>query len=106
MMGATAARHSHEQQRTFILAWLRSYGPAFGHELIAGGWTTDPAARVAELCAEGFHIEALRTYRPAPDGSGAWAVLYVMRLKDPQTGAVIAAPAPLGMGPMLERWTA
>lgn len=104
--GAMTPRHSHAQQRAHILARLRSFGPSFDHELIAEGWTADPAARVAELCAEGYHIEKLRTYRPAPDGHRAWTVLYVMRVKHPETGAVIAAPAPLGVGAMLEQWMA
>lgn len=102
--GTSGHRHLNEQQRAFVLARLRSYGPTFDYELVVEGWASDPATRVAELCAEGYHIEALRTFRRLPDGSDGWAVLYVMRVKDAKTGTVIAAPAPLGMGPALERW--
>ncbi len=96
--------HSDEQQRAFVLARLRSNGPAFTHELIAECMTPNPAARVAELNADGHHIEALRCFRWLPDGSQGWAVLYVMRVKCAKTGAVIAAPVPVGFGPVLERW--
>jgi hypothetical protein len=101
---AALSSHSDEQQRAFVLARLRSYGPAFTHDLIAECLTPNPAVRVAELNAAGHHIEALRSFRRLPDGSEGWAVLYVLRVKCAKTGAVIAAPVPLGAGPVLERW--
>lgn len=101
---AAMPRHSDEQQRAFVLARLRSYGPTFAHELIAECLTPNPAARAAELNADGHHIEALRSFRWLPDGSEGWAVLYVLRVKCAKTGAVIATPVPLGAGPVLERW--
>lgn len=96
--------HAPEQQQAYVLARLRSYGPSFDFELRSEGWTPAPAARVAELCAAGYHIDALKSWRRLPDGSDGWAVLYVMWVKDAKTGAVIAAPAPLGMGPVREQW--
>lgn len=101
---AAVPRHPDEQQRAFVLARLRRCGPAFAHELIAEGMTPNPAARVAELNADGHHIEALRSFPRLPDGSDGWAVLYVLQVKCAKTGAVIAAPVPLGAGPVLERW--
>ncbi|MFC7433586.1 helix-turn-helix domain-containing protein [Hydrogenophaga bisanensis] len=101
---AALQRHSEEQQRAFVLSHLRSYGPAFGHELASHCLTTNPAARVAELNAEGYRIETLRSYRRLPDGSDGWAMLYVLRVKCIKTGAEITAPVPFGAGPVLERW--
>jgi len=93
-----------EQQRAHVLARLRSCGPAFDHELIAECLTPNPAERVAELIADGYHVEALRCFRWLPDGSQGWTVLYVLRVKCAKTGAVIAAPVPVGFGPVRERW--
>ncbi|MDO9032876.1 MAG: hypothetical protein Q7V09_20810 [Hydrogenophaga sp.] len=96
----TNARHSIEAQQALVLARLRSYGPSFDHELTTDCRAPDPAAIVASLCADGYRIETLRTWRPL---IGAWSSLYVLRVKD-QTGAVVAAPLPLGAGLALERW--
>lgn len=104
--GTAMPRHSKEQQQAFVLARLRSYGPTFDYEFVGEGWSHEPSARVAELNADGHHIEALRCFRLLPYGHKGWAVLYVMRVKCPKTGAVIAAPVPLGTGPVLERWKA
>lgn len=95
---------SPELQQSFVLARLRSNGPAFDHELIAECQTPDPGAVVAALNAQGHHIEALRCFRWLPDGSQGWAALFVMRVKCEQTGAVIPAPVPVGFGPVRERW--
>ena len=100
-----ASHFSHEQQRLFMLAQLRSYGPAFDYELIASGKVRDPSDRAAELRAEGFHIEALRRYRPAHETPSGWAILYVLRVKHPDTGEVIAAPVSVGMPVPIEKWT-
>lgn len=102
---ASSSRYPREQQWAFILARLRSYGPAFGCELIDECRVTDPAARVKELCAEGYHIEVMRAYRAGPDGSRSWDALYAMQLKDPDTGALSWAPAPLGTSRLCEQWT-
>lgn len=94
-----------EVQQSLVLARLRSYGPAFDHELIAECLAPDPGAVVAELNAQGYHVEALRAFRPLPPaGCLGWAVLYVLRVKCARTGALIAAPVPVGAGPVLERW--
>lgn len=95
---------SRELQHSFVLARLRACGPAFDHELTAECQTPDPGAVVAELNAQGHHIESLRCYRPLPSGCMGWAVLYVMRVKCPETGAEFAAPVPVGFGRALERW--
>lgn len=97
-------RHCKEQQYAYMLARMRCFGPVFDHELIEEGYTQSPAARVAELNADGYHIEALRRYRRLPDGSHGWAMLYVMRVKHYGTGEVIATPVPVGFGYTLERW--
>lgn len=102
--GTAGPRQSTENELQFVLSRLRSYGPAFDFELIAEGCTANPAERVAELNAQGYHVEALRTYHERNGAPRAWAVLYVLRVKDAQTGAVIAAPVPLGVGRVLERW--
>ncbi len=102
--GTHAQRFSEEQQRSFVLARLRSYGPAFDDELIAECFTRDPGARVAELNAQGHHIETMRAYRLRCGGRHGWSALYVMRVKDAVTGTVLAAPVPVGHGPVLERW--
>lgn len=101
---AALPRPCNEQQKAYLLARLRCCGPAFTHELIAECWTPDPAALVAELNADGYHIEALQCFRWLPDGSQGWAVLYVMRVKCPNTGSVFAAPVPVGFGWAQERW--
>ena len=96
---------SRELQQSLVLARLRSYGPAFDHELIAECLAPDPGTLVAELIADGYHVEALRAFRPLPPaGCRGWAVLYVLRVKCAKTGAVIAAPVPVGFGPVRERW--
>jgi|GEM_PF-6146029 hypothetical protein len=88
-----------------MLARLRSYGPSFDYEFIAEGWSTNPAARVAELNASGHHIEALRCFRWLPNGAQGWATLFVMRVKCDKTGVVMATPVPASSyGWERERW--
>jgi len=89
-----------------VLARLRSYGPAFDRELIAECLAPDPGAVVAELNAQGYHIETLQTFRPLPTGCMGWARLYVLRVKCERTGAVIPAPVPEGFGRVVEQWAA
>lgn len=99
------AAPSQELQQSLVLARLRSYGPAFDHELIAECLTPEPGAVVAALNAQGYHIEALRAFRPLPPaGCLGWVLLYVLRVKCERTGAVIPAPVPVGFGPVRERW--
>lgn len=102
--GGAVGAFSTEQQREFVLARLRSYGPAFEHELAAECFTASPALRVSELVMDGYHIDTLRSYRRLPEGSMGWTVLYVLRVKDARTGEVMPAPVPIGHGPVLERW--
>lgn len=99
-----APRHCAENEQQLVLSRLRSYGPAFDFELIAEGCTANPAARVAELIAQGYRVESLRTYHERNGGPRAWALLYVLRVKCAKTGVVFAAPVPLGAAPVLERW--
>lgn len=93
------------QQPAAMLSRLRAYGPAFEHELIAENGICNPAACAASLCADGYHIEALRRYEPQGSGKGRWVTLYLLRIKRRDTGQVIAAPASVGMGGCLEKWT-
>lgn len=98
-----------DEQATFeksrVLAYLRACGPAFDQELISEGLAADPDARIAQLVADGYHIETMKAYRNGGIAFGRrWLSLYVLRLKHPETGAVIAAPAPIGAAPMLEKW--
>lgn len=89
--GAAGGAFSTEQQRAFVLARLRSNGPAFEHELAAECFTPSPALRVSELAKDGYHIEALRCFRWLSDGHQGWTVLYVLRVKDARTGEVMPA---------------
>jgi hypothetical protein len=104
MSGVSVKHCDYEQQRCRVLARLRSYGPTFANELIAEGLTDDPFRCVASLCTEGYHIESLRTFRSLPDGSQRWDVLLVMRVKNSDTGAVIATPVPVGSFAHFEKW--
>jgi hypothetical protein len=95
-----------ENQQDRILARLRSYGPAFDFELVAECCVHDPDARITELCTAGYHIETLRVYRLLQERGRAWSRLYVMRGLHKESGTIIPAPWPLGVGRVLERWTA
>jgi len=106
MSSASVMCCGYEQQRCRVLARLRSYGPAFASELIAEGLTAEPAGCVAKLCAVGYHIESLRTFRTLPNGFQRWDMLFVMRVKNGDTGAVIATPLPTGSLAHIEKWKA
>ncbi len=94
---------SIEQQQAFVLARLRSYGPAFDYELKAECYAPDPTARVAELIEQGYRIDALKSFRTLPDGALGWTLLYVLRVKRMDNGAVVSAPAGVGIY-AVERW--
>jgi hypothetical protein len=91
-------------ERNRVLAFLRSCGPAFDHEIVREGLSKVPQERIAELVADGYRIEILKAHRSVRFGPCATWELYVLRLKHPQSGEVIAAPPPVGSCAMLERW--
>ncbi len=94
------------QQCAFMLARLRSYGPAFDYELKAENGVAEPHACAGELSANGYHIDFLRRFEPSGRGAGRWVTLFVLRIKRIDTGEVIAAPLPVGVSGRVEQWTA
>lgn len=88
----------------FMLARLRSYGPAFDYELKAENGVVEPHACAGELSANGYHVDVLRRFEPSGCGAGRWVTLFVLRIKRKDTGEVIAAPLPVGVCGCVEQW--